>query len=223
MGTKRNIFSQRLTRLAVLIIAAVAVALFLLYFGQNDQGFSESLIAVLDRHSLIGPVILVLIMVFAVVVSPIPSAPITLAAGAAYGHFWGTIYALVGAEIGALIAFEIARRFARGPTREWISGRSIPVLTSKSQIGLSAMVLLTRLLPAVSFDVVSYAAGLTEIHRRWFAISTLFGMVPATFLLSHAGAGIRASEGGMIDILFALGALGLLTIGGILFNTRRNR
>jgi len=45
----------------------------------------------------------------AVVARPLPSAPIALAAGAAYGHLWGTRQVIVGAEIGALVAFGLAR------------------------------------------------------------------------------------------------------------------
>ena len=41
--------------------------------------------------------------------SPIPSAPVALAAGAAYGHVWGTVQVVIGAELGALIAFGLAR------------------------------------------------------------------------------------------------------------------
>ncbi len=48
-------------------------------------------------------------MILAILVSPIPSAPIAVAAGAAYGHTWGRLYVLLGAECGALAAFGLAR------------------------------------------------------------------------------------------------------------------
>ncbi|WP_084608016.1 MULTISPECIES: TVP38/TMEM64 family protein [Nisaea] len=169
-----------------------------------------------------GPVILMLIMAAAVVFSPIPSAPITLAAGAVYGHLWGTIYALAGAEIGALIAFELARRFGRERIGRWIGTISLP-RTVNSQVGLTTVVFIARLLPAVSFDVISYAAGLTRLDRSWFALATAAGMIPATFLLSHTGAGLRAIEDDGMDILFSLTGLGLLSGIGIIFGLWRTR
>lgn len=48
-------------------------------------------------------------MVAAIVMNPIPSGPIAMVAGAAYGPLWGTLYVVVGAETGALSAFWLAR------------------------------------------------------------------------------------------------------------------
>ena len=49
----------------------------------------ERLEMLVARAGLWGPVLIVSLMTVAVVASPIPSAPIALAAGAAYGHVWG--------------------------------------------------------------------------------------------------------------------------------------
>ena len=57
-----------------------------------------------SQLGLLGPVAIIGLMAFAILVSPIPSAPIAIAAGAAYGHPWGTLYVLLGAEAGALAA-----------------------------------------------------------------------------------------------------------------------
>lgn len=42
-----------------------------------------------------GPLAVIALMTLAVRVSPIPSAPIALAAGAAYGHGWSALYVLL--------------------------------------------------------------------------------------------------------------------------------
>ncbi|WP_421880416.1 TVP38/TMEM64 family protein [Pacificispira sp.] len=208
---------------AIIGVLAVSAGLYLVveHFDLASVGTVSEL---LSGFPVLGPVLLILLMAGAVVISPIPSAPITLAAGAVYGHLWGTVYALIGAEIGALIAFEIARRLGRESVARWVGDRSVPAVLT-SQIGLSTAVFVARLVPAVSFDVVSYAAGLTELRRRWFAIATVSGMVPATFLLSHTGAGLRASQGGAVDVLVGLAGLGVLALGGVFlsFRTKRRR
>ena len=58
----------------------------------------------IERLGVLGPVGIIALMCMAIVLNPIPSAPIALAAGAVYGHFWGTIYVAIGAEAGALTA-----------------------------------------------------------------------------------------------------------------------
>lgn len=55
-----------------------------------------------------GVIAIIVLMTTAVVINPIPSAPITLSAGAVYGDTWGTAYVMVGATIGALAALALA-------------------------------------------------------------------------------------------------------------------
>ncbi len=154
-----------------------------------------------------GPVLVVGLMTIAVVVSPIPSAPIALTAGAAYGHLWGTVYVLLGAELGALIAFGIARLLGYGLVRTWFGSR-LDVGLLGSQNILMTTVFLTRLMPFVSFDIVSYAAGLTSLTLWRFGLATFAGIVPASFLLAHFGGEIASADASRIMMaVFALGAV----------------
>jgi uncharacterized membrane protein YdjX (TVP38/TMEM64 family) len=70
------------------------------------------------------------------------------------------------------------------------------------------LVFASRLLPFVSFDLVSYAAGLTVLSWWRFAVATLAGIVPASFLLAHFGAEMVA--GGAAEAIIAALALGVL-------------
>lgn len=45
----------------------------------------------------------------------------------------------------------------------------------------------SRLLPFVSFDGVSYAAGLTTMSFKYFSIATIIGQIPLTFVISILG------------------------------------
>jgi len=63
----------------------------------------------LEGFGIFAPLVFMLVMAGAVVVSPIPSVPLDAAAGAIFGPFLGTVYALLGAETGALISFLITR------------------------------------------------------------------------------------------------------------------
>ncbi|MFT4830325.1 MAG: putative membrane protein YdjX (TVP38/TMEM64 family) [Paracoccaceae bacterium] len=155
-----------------------------------------------------GPLLIIGLMTLAVVASPIPSAPIALAAGAAYGHIWGTVQIALGAELGALIAFGIARTLGRDALRRLFGDRVDAGLLG-SQNALMGTVFASRLMPFVSFDMISYAAGLSCLHAWRFALATLVGIAPASFLLAHIG--IEATSGDMTRATWAVLGLGLIT------------
>lgn len=169
---------------------------------------AEKLGLLVARAGVWGPVLIVALMTIAVVASPIPSAPIALAAGAAYGHVWGTVQIVIGAELGALIAFGIARVMARDVLRQ-VFGDRVDSGLFGSQTALTATVFVSRLMPFVSFDMISYAAGLSRLHAWRFALATLSGIIPASFVLAHFGG--EAASGDVGRATWAVLGLGLLT------------
>jgi len=156
-----------------------------------------------------GPVLVMVLMTTAVLVSPIPSAPIALAAGAAYGHGWGALYVLLGAQAGAMGAFGIARLVGVDTVHRWF-GQRLAAGWLGSQNALMGIVFVSRLLPFLSFDIVSYAAGLTTLSSWRFALATLAGIAPSSFLLAHFGKEMSSGEGDRI--LLSVVALGALTL-----------
>lgn len=161
-----------------------------------------------------GPVGLVSLMAIAIIINPIPSAPIALAAGAAYGHTWGTIYVVIGAASGALGAFWIARLLGYELLNRFI-GKQLKLGWLGSQNAMMGMVFVTRLIPFLSFDLVSYGAGLTPIKTWRFTLATLAGLIPASFLLAHFGGELTSSNlDQALFILLLMGGLTLLPILG---------
>jgi uncharacterized membrane protein YdjX (TVP38/TMEM64 family) len=102
--------------LAILLTALASIYLTLSASrALNYLGEPERLRTAMLSLGLWGPASVVVLMVLAVVVSPVPSAPIALAAGTAYGHV------LTGAEMGALAAFVIARLAGKAAVERWLA------------------------------------------------------------------------------------------------------
>lgn len=202
--------ASMLMALAIFTIALLGVWLFAPSVFTEARGLMEGerLKMLVARAGLWGPVLIVALMTLAVVASPIPSAPIALAAGAAYGNIWGTVQVVIGAELGALIAFGLARILGRDVLRR-VFGDRVDAGLLGSQTALTATVFASRLMPFVSFDMISYAAGLSRLHAWRFALATLAGIVPASFLLTHFGA--EAASGDMGRATWAVLGLGLVT------------
>ncbi len=199
-----------LASLAIFGIGLLAVWQFAPSVFAEARGLmdGERLQALVARAGLWGPVPIVTLMTVAVVASPIPSAPIALAAGAAYGHLWGTVQVVIGAELGALIAFGLARLLGHDVLRR-VFGNRVDSGLLGSQNALTATVFFSRLMPFVSFDMISYAAGLSRLHAWRFALATLTGIIPASFLLTHFGG--EAVSGDLGRATWAVLGLGLVT------------
>jgi uncharacterized membrane protein YdjX (TVP38/TMEM64 family) len=209
-----------------LLAALAAIALVWLYVAPSGQalvaalGDSQALQHGLDQLAVLGPLAVVLLMAFAIVFNPIPSAPVALAAGAVFGHGWGTLYIVLGAQLGAMAAFGIARFVGYELIRKWF-GDKIETGMWGNQNRLTALVFVSRLLPFISFDLISYGAGLTPIRFWRFASATLFGLIPMSFLLAHFGAELKTTELARA-VPIALG-LGVLTLGSALWAAIRAR
>lgn len=214
----------RLT-IAAVIVAAVASSPFWLAHTPIPDLFQggEGLRARIESLGAWGPAGVIALMTLAILVSPLPSAPVALAAGAVYGHLWGTLYVLTGSEIGAVAAFSLARFLGHDALHRRFGDR-LSVGLAGSQTVLMATVFATRLLPFLSFDIVSYAAGLTVLSLWRFMVATLAGILPASFVLAHLGAEMMSEESSRI--LLSVLLLGLLTglplLAGVIARRRRD-
>lgn len=176
-------------RMAVVgvVLAALLGAWWLLQIlGMPASLSPEALSAWLTSQDRVGPLLLILLMVIAVIVGPIPTLPVSATAGLVFGVLEGTAIAASGALIGAMAAFWIARFLGR----EAICKRfpDNPVLARDgSQRFLTITIFLTRLIPIFSFALISYAAGVTAIYTWRFAAATLVGMLPMTVVFAGLG------------------------------------
>lgn len=199
---------------AFVALGFVAIAAIAWFFIREGHGLrsvleTDALLAQLRALGWWGPVAVVALMTTAILISPLPSAPIALGAGAAYGHAWGTLYVVLGSEFGAVLAFLLARYLGFEFVHRHIGARLSSGLAG-SQNALMATVFASRLMPFVSFDLVSYAAGLTVLSFGRFAIATLVGIIPPSFLLAHFGSQISTGgPAGTAVAVVVLGGVGL--------------
>lgn len=199
---------------------ALGVAWAWIAFSSTAQAWlrdlnGEFVADLIGQVGAMGPVVVIGLMAIAIVASPIPSAPIALAAGAAYGHTAGTVYVAIGSELGAMLAFLIGRYLGHDAVRK-LMGEKMDYGLLGSQAALTVVVFGSRLLPFVSFDGVSYAAGLSRLHLWRFLVATLAGILPASFLLAHFGAVAASGSFGAAEwIVTGLGLLTALPLIGL--------
>lgn len=208
--------------LALLLAGSLAVIYLVMRESDFRTLFTDPGKLVTRVHALgvLGPALLIGLMALAIVFNPLPSAPIALAAGAVYGHTWGTVYIVAGAEIGALLAFAIARWAGYDLTRRFF-GESGKLRKISSQNSLTLIVFISRLVPFMSFDLISYAAGLSPIKPWRFAMATLLGLLPISFALAHFGA--EAGSGDYATVITVILLIGLLTAVPVILRSIRRQ
>jgi len=146
----------------------------------------------------------------ATVIILLPTLPLDALAGARFGTFSGSLYSIMGDEAGALISFFLARFLGREAIARLLR-KEIAFCDECAERELVYVVFFARLLPMISFGLISYGAGLTQISLRAFALSTLLGMIPLTFLVTYLG-GTFNGFNGMSLILGALFAASFFLI-----------
>ncbi|MEO1068206.1 MAG: VTT domain-containing protein, partial [Cyanobacteria bacterium J06638_6] len=88
-----------------------------------------------------------------------------------------------------------------------VSGKTLRFSTQRGHVLLGWMVFVSRLLPVVSFDLVSYGAGIAQLSVPIYAIATLFGMVPPVLLLTYMGDAFTLSTTYVITFWLVFGAI----------------
>ncbi len=180
-----------------LVVLAVFGLAYLLSEGFRSE--VDRAVAILGRGDVAGlrdyilsfgawaPVVSALLMILQTLVAPLPAFVLTFANGLAFGSFLGGTLSLVSASLAAAVSFWIARLLGRGPV-EALVGRAHLGAADRWFLNWGAYaILVARLVPVVSFDIVSYAAGLTRVGFWRFILATMAGMGPATFLYAYLG------------------------------------
>ena len=133
----------------------------------------------------------VFMAVYALVVAfSIPGALIlTLTGGFLFGTLVGGSATVVAATVGAIAIF-LAARTAFGDVLRRRAGPAVARIEEGVRENAFSYVLTLRLLPIFPFWLVNIAAGLVDIPLKTYALATLLGVIPGTFIYSALGAGL---------------------------------
>ena len=146
---------------------------------------------------------------------PLPAEIIPLANGMLYGLVIGVALTWIGAMMGALLSFALARWLGRGFVRLVVSE---PAWQRLAELSLdSGTLLLVRLVPLISFNLVNYAAGLLGVPWWRFLWTTALGILPLTIAMVLMGGKMLQAP------LWAWIALALVVLALWLMLRRRRR
>lgn len=143
--------------------------------------------SVIRGFGIWGPLASIGLMVLATLFAPIPGSPIAVANGVVFGPIWGSLLSWVGGLLGASVAFGAARWFGSGLVTRLFGAAALQSIDRLSERHGFWALLVIRLVPGLSFDLISFVAGLTTLRYRWFLLATAIGMAPNTILWTVLG------------------------------------
>ena len=192
-------------------------------FGSVYEVNAEALRDWLQARGPLAPLAYIALLVAAIVVSPIPSVPLNVAAGLAFGLVWGTIYTLIGIELGGVIAFLLARHLGRPAVVRYVPAASVEFVDRLAdRLGWRG-IFLVRLIPLFHFDWISYAAGLTQMRFLSFASASLAGIVVPVIGVVAVGDSLVSDPRRAALIVAALIVLALTPVAWATGSRRRAR
>ena len=160
-----------MTRLLILLVAAVLLIVYLSVpsvnaFITNAAAVlgSANVDAVIEYIRSFGAWAMVFsfcLMVFSSLIAPLPAFMITLSNAAIFGWWQGAILSWSSAMVGAALCFFVARGLGRDVVEKFAGKGALAGVENYFEKYGTKTILVCRLLPFVSFDAVSYFAGLT--------------------------------------------------------------
>ncbi|KEZ91029.1 TVP38/TMEM64 family protein [Lacrimispora celerecrescens] len=175
-------------------------------FASGDFGVVKDFIASWGAYAA---VISFGLMIFQSIAAPLPAFLITFANANLFGWWQGAILSWTSAMAGAALCFYISRVLGRDVAERFTSKAGLKQVDAFFEKYGKSTILVCRLLPFVSFDLVSYGAGLTSMSFGSFFLATGIGQLPATIVYSYVGGmltgGAKLFVTGLM-ILFALSA-----------------
>ena len=150
-----------------------------------------------------------LLMVFQSVIAPLPAFLITFANAAVFGWWQGALLSWTSAMTGAGLCFCISRALGRDAVERIAGQGALAAVEGYFKKYGSRTILVCRLLPFVSFDAVSYFAGLTPIRFWPFFLATGLGQLPATVIYSYVGGMLTGGVRYFVTALLCIFALSI--------------
>lgn len=209
----------------ILVIGALAATVAAYFIFPSYKSFMDSIFAAfatgdftvmrdfVAEYGAWAAAISFFLMVFQSIAAPLPAFIITLANANLFGWWKGAALSWTSAMAGAAVCFYIARVLGRGAAEKLTSRAGLQSIDAFFERYGTHSILIARLLPFISFDLVSYAAGLTSMGFWPFFIATGVGQLPATIVYSYVGGMLTGGAQMLVTgllILFALSALVVL-------------
>ena len=179
----QHLTRSRGVRAGILVTALALVAALAWWLP-----IAEWVVSLADQLRAMGATGVILFIAIYIVaeVFLLPGSIFTLAAGFAYGPVVGLLVVSPASVLAATAAFLLARTVLR----DWIKARIARYPKARAldtAIGRNSFKLILRLSPAIPFNILNYALGLSDAQVGRYVVASFIGMLPGTWMYVYLG------------------------------------
>ena len=169
-------------KILLLILIVVGIPIYIWFFHGDWIKSIENIddvVAFLEKYETESIFVYIGLQIVQIVISVMPGQVFQMAAGYIYGFWPALLFAMTGAVAGTAISFMLAKVLGRDFLHIFFGEEKmsyyIERLNSKK---MYAIVFFLYLIPGIPKDMVSYAAGVSEIRFKPFLIISALGRLP---------------------------------------------
>ena len=157
-----------------------------------------------------APLISAFLMVAQSVVLFLPAFPIFVVNALAFGPFYGLLLSWSSAVTGSMVCFSIAKTLGRPVVERLVKKDHLETADRALKKYQKYVILLFGFVPVVSFDVISYAAGLTLLAYWEFLLLVCIAQVPSALFYTLL---VNRIDRGTLDVYWIIAAVLFFLVG----------
>jgi uncharacterized membrane protein YdjX (TVP38/TMEM64 family) len=166
-----------------------------------------------------GPLVLMAAFLLQMVAFAVPSWLLMVVSVVAFGPVWGSVYAILGIALVATVAYGLGRVLGEVALQRMLGERTARRMHAYLTRYGFWVVIIFRLAPFLSNDIISYAAGLIAMAYPSFIGATIVGITPLIALIALLG---ESNERLRIGFL-AVSVISLLGFAWYVWSDHRRR
>ena len=213
VATASQIPRRRIVMLALAIVILVAMAVWVPL---------PTAVQLRDWATSVGPWFPLAFLGAHIVVTvfPFPRTAFTLAAGLLFGPLLGVAIGVVASTISAVIALLLVRA-AGWQLNRLVRHPRVDVLDARLREWGWPAILSMRMIPAMPFSVLNYAAGASSVRVVPYTLASFVGLLPGTAAVVILG---DALTGNISPLLFLVSlCTASLGVAGMVYEIRTHR
>lgn len=179
--TKRTKVILSILKLTLLFGIMIAIPLYVYFFHYEiiaDFKSFDDILAFMETYRTQSIFIYIGVQVLQIIISVIPGQAFQFAAGYLYGFVLGLLFSIIGAVIGTTITFFLAKLLGKDAIHLFFGEERMAYFMERLNSKRAyTLVFLLYLIPGLPKDVISYAAGISEMNFKAFLTLSLLGRI----------------------------------------------
>ncbi len=171
-----EIVMNKSSKILVWSTIILSIATLPLFLGFVPAKISE-IIEFTNQYPLVGPIILIIWRILAIIIPPLPGGLISIALIPVFGWFNTFIYTTISVVTGSTIAFYLARRYREPFVEKFVPLKQLhewqEKISEKKQFWAFLGI---RFATGSIMDYISYIAGLSKISFKNFILATTISL-----------------------------------------------